>query len=139
MFSFARTLAAGLLGLGSFAHAGVAVVVSADSSIGPMSADDVAKIFLGKSSKTPDGASVTAYDQLEGEAVRDEFYDKAAGRSASQLKAYWSKLVFTGKGEPPKSLDPEELAAELADDPNAIGYVDSSAVPAGLKAVLTLD
>jgi hypothetical protein len=119
------------------AGAEVAVVVGPDSAVQALSADEVAQVFLGKSDSAG-GASVSPLDLLEGDATRDEFYEKAAGRSASQLKAYWSKLVFTGKGEPPEAVDPEELVDRLLDEPDAVGYLPGGSVPGNLRVVLTL-
>jgi hypothetical protein len=36
--------------------------------------------------------------------VRDEFYSTFAGKSAAQIKAHWSNIIFTGRGQPPKSV-----------------------------------
>jgi len=35
---------------------------------------------------------------------RDDFYNKVTGKSAAQMKAYWSKIIFTGKANHPRKL-----------------------------------
>lgn len=124
------------LGAGS-AWAEVAVVVSSKSSVGNLTAAQAADIFLGKSSSFPGGGTAVPIDQSEGSAVRDEFYTKVTGKSAAQLKAYWSKIIFSGKGQPPKEVaDSAAVKKQLAENPNAIGYIDKGAVDGTVKAVL---
>lgn len=41
-------------------------------------------------------------DHSERAALRDAFYTKVTSKSPAQIKAYWSKIVFTGKGQPPR-------------------------------------
>ena len=97
----------------------------------------VVDIFLGKASRFPDGSLAAPIDQAEGSASRDEFYLGFAGKSAAQLNAHWSKVVFTGKGQPPPvAKDAATLKKHLADNPAAIGYLKERLVDASLKVVL---
>lgn len=122
---------------GNAARAEVAVVVSSKSSVGNLTAAQASDIFLGKSSSFPGGGNAVPIDQSEGAAVRDEFYTKVAGKSAAQVKAYWSKIIFSGKGQPPKEVaDSAAVKKQLAENPNAIGYIDKAAVDGTVKAVL---
>lgn len=122
----------------SLAHADVVVVVSAKSSVAALSKDQVADLYLGKSQELG-GGSAALFDLPDG-ATKDAFYDKATGRSLSQIKATWSKLLFNGKGLPPKeAASPAELKKAIAGNPNAVGYLDSSAVDGSVKVVLKLN
>jgi ABC-type phosphate transport system substrate-binding protein len=119
------------------APAEVAVVVSSKSSAGNLTAAQVSDIFLGKSSAFPGGGAAVPIDQSEGSPVRDEFYTKVTGKSAAQVKAYWSKIIFSGKGKPPKDVpDSAAVKKQLADNPNAIGYIDKGSVDGTVKTVL---
>jgi ABC-type phosphate transport system substrate-binding protein len=105
--------------------ADVVVVVSAKSPVAALSKAQVVDIFLGKTIRFPDGAQAIAIDQAEGSAVRDEFYDKVVGKSAAQIKAYWSKIIFTGRGQPPPSVSNTiEMLKRISANPAAIGYID---------------
>jgi len=57
--------------------------------------------------------------------------------SPPQVKAFWSKIIFTGRGQPPKtvasSLEAKKL---LVANLNAISYIDQSLVDATLRVVL---
>ncbi len=119
------------------ARADVVVVVSARSSVKSLSAEQVTKIFLGKTVSFPNGKSASPIDQPEGSAVRDEFYAKVAHKSPSQLTAYWAKIIFTGDGRPPKLLaDDAAVRKAIAGNTSAIGYIDKSAVNRSVRVIL---
>jgi len=122
------------------AQAQVAVIVNPKSATASMTADQVSNIFLGKSNALPSGASALATDLPESSAVRDQFYTKVTGKQAAQVKAAWSRLVFSGKATPPKELasaaDVKKFVAANAD---AIGYIEKSAVDGSVKVVLSVD
>jgi ABC-type phosphate transport system substrate-binding protein len=95
-------------------EANVVTVVSAKSPITALSKTQIADIFLGKSNRFPDGAQATPIDQPEASSVREEFYDKVTGKSLAQLKAHWSKIIFTGRGRPPKTASSSRRGQEAA-------------------------
>ena len=114
----------------------VAVIVSSNNGNSNISAADISKVFLGKSKSFPDGSQAIAIDQNDNSAARDEFNDKVLGKSSSQLKSYWSRLIFTGKGTPPKQVaNDAAIKAAVAGNPAMIGYIDASAVDGTVKVV----
>ncbi len=118
----------------SFAE--VAVIVHPSSGVSSMTDEEVARIFLGKANNFPSGGQAVPINQDEGSSVRDKFNESVCKKNASQYKAYWSQLVFTGKGTPPKDAGKDAaVKALIAANPNMIGYVDSSAVDATVKVV----
>lgn len=134
-------LAGILLGLSvPHAMADVVLIVSAKSSVGALRPEQVSDIFLGKVSTFPArGDEAVPLDQQEDSAIREEFYSKLTGKSLPLLKAYWSKLIFAGKGQPPREVPSGEAVKKLvADNPKYIGYIDSHAVDDSVKAVLVL-
>lgn len=140
MFKFKSALFLALAGLAFAAQAQVVVVVNAKSAAGNMTADQVASIFLGKSNTLPSGAAAVAVDQPESAAVREQFYSKVTGKSSAQVKAAWSRLVFSGKATPPKELGSSaEVKKFVAGNADAIGYIEKSAVDGSVKVVLSVD
>jgi ABC-type phosphate transport system substrate-binding protein len=126
-----------LLGAATPALAQV-VVVGAKSPVTSLSKEQASDIFLGKMLSLPGGGAAELIDQPESSALRDEFYSKVAGKSAAQAKQYWSKLAFTGKGTPPKEAGGSaEVKRMVAANPNAIGYIEKSAVDGSVKAVFS--
>lgn len=114
----------------------VVVVVSAKNPTTTLSKNQIVDIFLGKADRFPDGSRAVPIDQAEGSAQRDEFYLKAAGKSSAQLKAYWSKIIFTGRGRPPRDVASSiEVKQFIVENPNAIGYIESNLVDAKVKVM----
>jgi hypothetical protein len=123
-----KLILAGLMSACSFsAFAGVTVIVNTGNA-NAIDQDEIKKIYLGKSKSFADGVKVNPVNQ-NGNSIADEFNDKVVGKSSSQLNAYWSKLVFTGKGTPPEKLDNDQAVIDfVSSNADAIGYIDSSKV-----------
>ncbi|MEO8315868.1 MAG: phosphate ABC transporter substrate-binding protein [Pseudomonadota bacterium] len=117
------------LGAVSPAAAEVVVVVSANSPITALSDNEIADVFLGKLTRLPGGTAVQPLDQAEGTAAREAFYMKFTGKSAAQLRAFWSKVIFTGRGRPPRTVaNDAEVIRALRANPGAIGYVERASI-----------
>ena len=116
----------------SLAHAQIAVVMNPNAA--PITKDQLSNLYLGRS------ADLKPLDQPESSALRTEFYKKATDRDLAQIKAIWSKIIFTGRGQPPLVL-PDSAAVKKAvgSDPKAIGYIEKSAVDPSVKVVFSLD
>ena len=126
---FASAIAAAALP----ASAEIVVIVNKDNPASRMFSEQASQFFLGKS------AMFTPVDQSEGSKIRADFYQKVADKDPAQVKAIWSKLVFTGKATPPKEFKSNaEVKKAVADDPKAIGYIDKSAADDSVKVILTL-
>ena len=133
---FLKTMAISSVFVASVASAEVAVIVSASNGNANLDQDTIARVFLGKSKNFPDGSQAVPVDQNAGTASREAFNSTVLGKSSSQLKAYWSRLIFTGKGTPPKESGDDATVKDLvANNPNLIGYVDSSVVDGSVKVV----
>lgn len=124
---------------GSAHGADLVVIVSARSPVTALRADQVAAIFLGQSARFPDGLEAVPLDQHLGSPLRDEFYARVANKTPALLKAHWSKLVFTGRGQPPAEVaDSAAVRRRVADNPDAVGYIDRSALDPSVRAVLVV-
>ena len=128
----AKLFAVAALGAAVPAMAEVVVVVNPKAAESTMSKEQVAQFFLGKST------AMTPIDQAESSPLRAEFYKKVADKDATQAKALWSKLVFTGKATMPKEVaNSAAVKSAVAANPKAIGYMEKSAVDATVKVVYT--
>ena len=133
-----RTLViATTLCLSSFSYAEpVVVVVSVTSPVVKLDKEQVANLFLGKSSSFPDGSAAVPIEQADSAPAHEEFHKSITEKSASQLKSYWSKMIFSGKGTAPKEVASNaELLKLLASNPAMIGYVDKTAADKTVKVV----
>ncbi len=115
------------------AQAETVVIVNKANPATRMFGEQASQFFLGKSTM------FTPVDQQESSAIRADFYHKVAEKDPAQVKAIWSKLVFTGKAVQPKEYASNaEVKKAVAADPKAIGYIDKSAVDDSVKVILTL-
>lgn len=129
--AFALALATAAL-LCDPAHAQMAVVMAPGAR--PLSKEQVANVYLGRSTE------LHPLDLPEGSATRDAFYKKAAERDAAQVKAAWSRVVFSGRGMPPRELpDAAAVKKAVAADAKAVGYIEKAAVDGSVKVVLMLE
>lgn len=124
-----------LLLTGFSVQAGVVVVVGADSQAASTNEADIIKVFLGKK-KDLGGVQMVPIDQSLGEASRSSFYTKVVNKSDAQLKSYWSRLIFTGKGQAPQIIgNDSDVKSMVASNPNLIGYIDESSVDSSVKVI----
>lgn len=111
-------------------------VIVHPSNAASMSKDDIARIFLGKTRGFPGGAEAVPVGMGKSDASFTEFTEKVLGKSTKQLKAYWAKMVFTGKGTPPKELGSAgDVSNLISNNPNLIGFVPAGSAGAGVKVV----
>ena len=121
----------------SLAVADVAVIVN-PSNGDALDQNAISRIFLKKAKAFPSGAQAVPLTLAEGITATDEFNEKVLNKSSAQLTAFWSKLVFTGKGQPPKALASDaEVISAVASDPNAIGYIDANSANDSVRVVAT--
>lgn len=132
---FIKTSLCGTLLLSSICFADVAIIVNSSNS-STFSDSDISRLFLGKMKKFSSGEKAVAINLKLGSSTRGEFETKVLGKSASQVKAYWSKQVFSGKGKPPPELvSDNDVLTMVASDSNVIAYIDAGNVDDSVKVV----
>jgi len=115
------------------ANAGDIVVVMG-SGAAALTKVQVANIYLGRI------GNLNPIDLPESNPLREAFYKKATDRGPAEIKAVWSRLQFTGQGQPPKELsDAAAIKKAVAADPKAIEYIDKADLDATVKVVLALN
>ena len=111
-------------------------VIVHPSNAAALDKDSISRIFLGKTRGYPGGGEAIPVSMPKGDGAFDDFTKGVLGKSSKQLKAYWAKMVFTGKGTPPKEISSAaELSNLVANNPNIIGYVPAGSAGAGVKVV----
>ena len=115
------------------AHAAEIVVVMGRGAVA-LTKDQVASIYLGRNN------NLKPVDLPESNPLRAAFYKKATDRDPPQIKAVWSRLTFTGQGQPPKELSDSAASKKaVASDPKAVGYIDKADLDDSVKVVLELN
>ena len=109
-------------------------VVIAHPNAAALTNEQIADIYNGKSQVA------MPLDQPESATIRADFYKKATGKDPAQVKALWSRLIFTGKAQPPKEVpDAAAVKKAVAADPKAIGYIDKAAADGSVKVLATFN
>lgn len=135
-----QTLCAVLLVLGArVAAAETVVIVNAHSPVDALTREQVVNIFMGRYRKLPDGTLAAPLDSGVESPERRDFYQKLLNKSLAEINAYWARLTFSGRTQPPSALDsPQTVAAEVGRSPHAIGYIDRRYLTPQVKVVFVL-
>lgn len=126
--------------LPGFAVAEIAIIVHPSASFTSLTEDQVSRIFLGKTKIFPTGDRAVPINQTSGDEITDKFNLKICKKNESQYRAYWSRLIFTGREIPPKNAGSDkEVIEQVANTPGYVGYIDTAMVNDRIKVVLTID
>ena len=117
----------------SFAE--IAIIVNKNNP-DSLDANYLQMIFLGKTKGFPSAGKAVPLDLPETSPLREIFLKQVAKKTKAQFTAYWAKLMFTGKGVPPKVVGSEKDMLELVSkNPSIIGYVDAASVTGDVRVV----
>lgn len=120
----------------SFSYAGQLYVVVSNNLRGEsFSQADIKRILLGEISMVKNARITLIYPSYTSKEIEALSKFVGKGGSVRNLKAYWSKIIFTGKGTPPVTANSEEELKQLINKENAIGV---STVSTGLNVVYTI-
>lgn len=120
------------------ALAQIVIVAGARSPLPELTPEQTEQFYLGRAHTLPDGSVVTLADLPPG-SIRDHFYQQLTRKNASQIRAHWSRMVFTGRALPPQQADSvAELRQWLTAQPNLIGYMPATEADGRVKVLLRL-
>lgn len=126
-------------GLPAIARAELVVVVNVRSGVAAMTRNEVVNIFFGRSRQFFNGLEAQPVDLVDAHPDRARFYLALVGKETSQVDAYWSRQLFSGKTRPPPRVaTPEEVVKWVVANPGGIGVVDATRVDARVRAVYEL-
>lgn len=110
------------------------VIVNPTIGVQHLTRSEVLDIFLGRYRNFPTGASALPIDLDVSSDARNQFYLLLAHKNPSDMVSYWARLSFSGRISPPFAVSGEQTAVDIvATNPNAIAYVDRSAVDSRVR------
>ncbi len=117
--------------------AGYRVVVHASNSVGQLSSEDVARLFLKKVRTWPDGRLAAPVDQSLTSPVRANFTREVLQLSIGAQKDYWLKQTLSGREVPPRALEGDAAVLTfVAAQQGAIAYVSQETpLPPGVRVL----
>ena len=115
------------------------VIVNPTIGVQHLSRREVMDIFLGRYRTFPSGASALPIDLDVSSTERKQFYMLLAHKDSSDMGSYWARLTFSGKVSPPFAVADARMAIDIvANNPNAIAYVDRAAVDQRVRVALEI-
>ena len=120
------------------ASSDMVVIVAASTPVDHANKSLISDIFLDRIHTFDNGTPVIP---VNNNALMKYFYLRVADRNQNEMESYWSKLLFTSRGEPPMSLDDDKLVIDLiTNNPSMVGYVNADSVKnnPNLKVIETI-
>jgi len=120
-------------------YAELVVIVAPSTNIDSISSEQLQRLYLNKANRFPNGIRLIPVDQKTGSPQRLEFTEKALGKTAAELSSYWSRRMFSGKGQPPREYrDSTEVLQQVAGTEGMIGYIDAASADDSVKVILQI-
>jgi ABC-type phosphate transport system substrate-binding protein len=118
----------------------VDVVVNKSNNVGPLSREEVRRIFMGEKSSWPGGKRITVLMFAPEQAERLVILQAVFKMNESDYTKYFLQAAFTGQVfTVPRDLpSAAQMKARLVANPNAIGYLKKEDVDDSVKVVLQL-
>ncbi len=122
-----------IAGSGS-ASAQISLIVSKESRVSPTSSE-LKDIFNGLKLQWSDGTRIVVVEQ-GGTKVGKAFCESFLGKSVSQFRNAWTKLVLGGQANAPlKQTDDASVLRQVAQNPSAIGFVATASLDESVTEV----
>lgn len=127
-----------ILPVGS-ALAELVVVVNARNGVAVMTRNEIINIFFGRYRQFFNGVEAQPVDLVDSHPDRARFYSGLVGKDVSEVNAYWSRLIFSGRTQaPPRLNNPDEVLKWVSSHPGGIGFVELSKADARVRVVYEL-
>jgi hypothetical protein len=122
-------------------HGAVHVVASKNFPENTLQVETIKEAFLGRKPSIRSGVSIRAIDRADNDQrFRGAFLKAILGWNTTRYKAYWSQIVFTGKGEAlPVVKSLTELEKILNESKGSISFVDDSEKTGDFKILLSVE
>lgn len=114
---------------------GFTVIVNA-SRPASISRQQLADVFLRKSTRWTDGVAITPFDLSVTDPTRQAFSKAVLNQTTASIVHYWQQQMVAGRGVPPLVKAAPDVLEFVKATPGGIGYVPAgTALPEGVKAV----
>jgi len=121
------------------ALADLVVVVNARNGVAVMTHNEVVNIFFGRYRQFFNGVEAQPVDLVDSHQDRARFYQGLVGKDLSDVNAYWSRQIFSGRTQaPPRVNSTEEVLKWVSSHPGGIGFVDLAKADARVRVVYEL-
>lgn len=119
-------------------QADIVVIAHASSPLKSLTREEIGRIYMKRMKHLPRAKQLELFpvSQSSVAGMQDAFYLHVTDKDQNQLRAYWARLLFTGKDKPPKDgKDDEGVKRLVAESPGTIGFIQSSALSQEFKVL----
>jgi ABC-type phosphate transport system substrate-binding protein len=114
----------------------IAIITNINNDNLQISHSEAINIFMGRYRRFSDGSKAIPIDN---DSIKNMFYMQLVNKSPSEIKAYWATLIFSGRTQPPKSMeDTSKVINTVKQEPQAIAYIPANQVNNKVKVLLIL-
>ncbi len=115
------------------------LVANPKAGITRLSQDEVTNIYLGRYRRLASGITAEPIDQPADSTLKANFYRQLVGKSLGEINAYWARLVFTGKTQPPHiATSSEDAIQRVASHPGSLAYIERTKVDTRVAIVFEM-
>ena len=113
------------------------IVVHASNPLESITRAELSAIYMKRMRSWRDGREIVPVDQPASSPVRERFSRAIHGKNVAYVTRYWQRLIFSGRGIPPRQLQNDAAVLELVKHSrDAIGYVARDTPPGdGVKVL----
>lgn len=121
-------------------HSGATVIVAAkESTLDGITDKQARRVWLGKVARV-NGQDVEPTERNDKSDIHANFHKIITQKNAYQLKAYWGRLIFSGKRFPPKVFQSDaDIKHWLSQHVKAIAYISESSVDDSIKVLMKIE
>ena len=126
------------LASGSALAGPVKIVANPHLKADTITTEELQSLFLEQTRSLRDGSHVEPVQERTG-VTRDLFLSEYLDRDAAEIRDYYLRLAFTGKGSVPREFNSDaEVIAYVAKTKGAIGYVSTNTSSEGVKTLVVV-
>lgn len=113
------------------------VIVHRDNRTTSITRAELSAIYMKRTRSWRDGHEIVPVDQPVSSPVREHFSRSVHGKNVAYVMRYWQRLIFSGRGIPPRQLQNDAAVLELVKNGrDAIGYIARDTSPGeGVKVL----
>ena len=108
---------------------------SSVSAAAPLSVDQIAALYLLRTTVWPDGSRVVPVNREAASEVRAKFTSSVLQQDKASLVTYWNNMHFMGKLPPVVQESEQAMLAFIQKVPGSVGYISASTAPINVKVL----
>jgi len=117
---------------------GLLIIASPQIPVSSISVAQLADIYTAKKDSWSPALKIVPVNREASSAERKSFTEEVFNLSPQELGEYWNKLSFQGKLPPLVQISDQAVLGFVRSIPGAIGYINASQAPTGVKILLRL-